>query len=69
MFHQEYRFSALLLYLHNTGNTMTNPETILKNADIFYNFSEQQIGIVANLCQEQTLKDGEIIFFEGIQER
>ena len=42
-----------------------NPHAItLKNADIFYQFSEAQLELVAELCQEQTLKTGEIIFWE-----
>ena len=37
---------------------------ILRNADIFYKFNETQLELVANLCQERTLKTGEIIFYE-----
>jgi CRP-like cAMP-binding protein len=37
---------------------------IIKNADIFYQFTEPQLEIVANLCDEKTLQDGEIIFLE-----
>ena len=37
----------------------------LKNTDIFYQFDESQLEIVANLCREQTFKTGEIIFLEG----
>jgi CRP-like cAMP-binding protein len=43
-----------------------NPyKIILKNADIFYHFTDTQLELVASLCQERTLKTGEIIFFEG----
>ena len=38
---------------------------ILRNADIFYKFNQAQLELVANLCREQTLKTGEIIFWEG----
>ena len=37
----------------------------LKNADIFYEFTETQLELVADLCQERTLKTGDIIFLEG----
>jgi CRP-like cAMP-binding protein len=43
-------------------NTYAN---VLKNADIFYQFNESQLELVANLCQERVLKTGEIIFLEG----
>ena len=38
---------------------------ILKNTDIFYEFTESQLDLVANLCNEKILKTGEIIFWEG----
>jgi CRP-like cAMP-binding protein len=38
---------------------------ILKQTDIFYQFTEAQLDIIANLCQERTLETGEIIFWEG----
>ena len=44
---------------------MTPYAITLKNADIFYEFTENQLELVANLCQERTLKTGEIIFYEG----
>jgi CRP-like cAMP-binding protein len=44
---------------------MNNYAIILKNSDIFYQFDETQLELVANLCQERTLKTGEIIFWEG----
>jgi len=37
----------------------------LKQSDIFYKFSATQLELVANLCQEISLKDGEIIFREN----
>jgi len=44
---------------------MTNYAIILKNADIFFQFKKTQLDLVAQLCEERTLKTGEIIFFEG----
>lgn len=38
---------------------------ILKQADIFYQFTDSQLELVANLCQDRSLKTGDIIFFEG----
>jgi len=38
---------------------------ILRNADIFYKFTDSQLELVANFCQERTLKTGEILFWEG----
>ncbi len=37
----------------------------LRQTDIFYQFSETQLKIVAELCQERTLETGEFVFFEG----
>ena len=39
--------------------------SILRQSDIFYQFTEEQIELVAALCEEQTYETGEIIFFEG----
>lgn len=39
--------------------------TVLKQADIFYDFSSTQLELVADICQERTLETGEIVFFEG----
>ena len=39
--------------------------TILKQADIFFDFSNSQLELVAEICQERTLETGEVIFFEG----
>ena len=39
--------------------------TVLKQADIFYDFSNNQLELVADICHERTLETGEIIFFEG----
>lgn len=38
---------------------------ILKNTDIFYNFSAEQLELVAVLCQERTFALGDIVFLEG----
>ena len=37
----------------------------LKQTDIFYQFTEHQLEIIAGLCHEQILETGEIIFWEG----
>ncbi len=37
----------------------------LRQSDIFYQFTETQLEIVADLCLERTLKTGEIVFWEG----
>ncbi|HBY07507.1 MAG TPA: hypothetical protein DEH22_06870 [Chloroflexi bacterium] len=37
---------------------------ILKQADIFYKFSETQLELVANLCKEHVYSTGEFVFFE-----
>ena len=37
----------------------------LEQADIFYQFTNSQLDLVADLCQEQTYQNGETIFFEG----
>ncbi len=37
----------------------------LKQIDIFFNFSETQLAMVADLCEESSYGDGEIIFNEG----
>jgi len=39
--------------------------TVLKQIDIFHKFTETQIALVADLCQESTYNTGEIIFHEG----
>jgi CRP/FNR family transcriptional regulator, cyclic AMP receptor protein len=38
---------------------------ILKQADIFYDFSNLQLELVAKICHERTLATGEVIFLEG----
>jgi CRP-like cAMP-binding protein len=38
---------------------------ILKQADIFYEFNDDHIDLVADLCQERSLETGEVVFFEG----
>lgn len=42
-------------------------ETIayLKQSDIFYQFTQTQLELVANLCQVKTFNEGEIIFEEN----
>ncbi len=40
-------------------------DTTLKQADIFYNFTPEQLRLVAELCQERTFSLGDIIFLEG----
>ncbi len=37
---------------------------ILKQADIFYQFTSHQLDLVAEICQEQEYTTGEIIFYE-----
>ena len=44
---------------------MSNFINILKQTDIFYQLTQTQLELVANLCQERTYKTGEIIFYEG----
>jgi len=39
--------------------------TVLKQADIFYNFSNSQLELVAEFCHERTLTTGEVVFWEG----
>jgi CRP/FNR family cyclic AMP-dependent transcriptional regulator len=39
--------------------------TFLKQADIFYQFTQTQLELVANLCQEKTFSAGETIFEEN----
>ena len=44
---------------------MNSYASILRQTDIFYEFTEEHIELVAALCEEQTYETGEIIFFEG----
>lgn len=37
----------------------------LEQADIFYQFTNHQLELVADICQEQTYQTGETIFFES----
>jgi CRP/FNR family cyclic AMP-dependent transcriptional regulator len=39
--------------------------TSLKQTDIFYQFTQTQLELVANLCQEKTFGAGEVIFEEN----
>lgn len=39
--------------------------TFLKQADIFYQFTQTQLELVANICQEKTFFSGETIFEEN----
>jgi CRP-like cAMP-binding protein len=38
---------------------------ILKQIDIFYGLTSTQLELIANLCQEQTYQDNDIIFLEN----
>jgi CRP-like cAMP-binding protein len=38
---------------------------ILKQADIFYDFSDEHLELVANICEERNLETGEVVFYEG----
>ncbi len=44
---------------------MTNIINSLKQSDIFYEFSQTQLEMVANLCTVVTFQDGETIFQEN----
>ena len=39
--------------------------TFLKQSDIFYQFTQTQLELVANLCTEKTFHAGEIVFAEN----
>jgi CRP-like cAMP-binding protein len=39
--------------------------TFLKQSDIFYQFTQTQLELVVNLCQEKTFSAGEIVFEEN----
>ncbi|MBC8507238.1 MAG: cyclic nucleotide-binding domain-containing protein [Anaerolineales bacterium] len=43
---------------------MSIKTNLLKQADIFFDFSQTQLELVANLCQERTFDNGDIIFYE-----
>lgn len=45
-----------------TANSLIN---FLKQSDIFYKFTATQLELVANLCQEITMQEGEVIFREN----
>lgn len=45
--------------------TMTNIINSLKQSDIFYEFSQTQLEMVANLCNVVTFQEGETIFQEN----
>lgn len=45
--------------------TMTNIIHSLRQSDIFYQFSDTQLQMVATLCHEVTFRAGEIIFHEN----
>lgn len=45
-----------------TANSLIN---FLKQSDIFYKFTATQLELVANLCQEVTMQEGEVIFREN----
>ena len=44
---------------------MSSLISILKQSDIFYQFTPTQLELVANLCQEVTFSKGEMIFEEN----
>jgi CRP/FNR family cyclic AMP-dependent transcriptional regulator len=44
---------------------MTALVMYLKQSDIFYQFTPTQLELVANLCQERTYNNGEVIFEEN----
>ncbi len=44
---------------------MSELVTYLKQSDIFYQFTQTQLELVANLCQEKIFNAGEIIFEEN----
>jgi CRP-like cAMP-binding protein len=44
---------------------MTTLVTFLKQSDIFYQFTQTQLELVANLCQERTYTNGDSIFEEN----
>jgi CRP-like cAMP-binding protein len=44
---------------------MNSRVNFLKQSDIFYQFTPTQLELVANLCQEKTYQDGDLIFLEG----
>ena len=44
---------------------MSTSINILKQTDIFYQLTQTQLELVANLCEERIYKTGEIIFYEG----
>ncbi len=43
---------------------MSSKTNLLKQADIFFDFSQTQLELVANLCQEHSFDTGDIIFYE-----
>jgi CRP/FNR family transcriptional regulator, cyclic AMP receptor protein len=44
---------------------MNNVVSFLKQSDIFYQFTPTQLELVANLCQEVSFAEGDIIFREN----
>lgn len=44
---------------------MNNIVNILKQSDIFYQFTATQLGLVANLCGEVVFNEGAVIFSEN----
>lgn len=44
---------------------MNDTIAYLKQSDIFYQFTQTQLELVANLCQEKTFNEGETIFEEN----
>jgi CRP-like cAMP-binding protein len=46
-------------------DTMTGYAQLIRQADIFYQFTPEQINGVADFCKEYTYSSGEVIFPEG----
>ena len=43
---------------------MSNYVNLLKQADIFFNFGQTQLELVAQLCQERSFSTGDFVFYE-----
>jgi len=56
---------ATLFYKQLRRQTMSEIITYLKQGDIFYQFTQTQLEMVANLCQEKTFGAGETVFEEN----
>jgi hypothetical protein len=47
------------------GRTMTSIVTYLKQADIFYQLTQTQLELIANICKEVVFSAGQIVFEEN----